>query len=47
MNRLSHKPSLGLGYPIIDQTGQVTGVVVVVLDLDWLQALTSTFQEPA
>ena len=44
MNRLSHKPSLGLGYPILDQTGQVTGVVVVVLDLDWLQALTSTFQ---
>ena len=44
VNRLSHKPSLGLGYPILDQTGQVTGVVVVVLDLDWLQALTSTFQ---
>ena len=41
---LSHKPSLGLGYPILDQGGQVTGVVVAILDLDWLQELISTFQ---
>lgn len=44
MNRLSYKASLGLGYPILDQAGQVTGVVVVILDLDWLQGLISTFQ---
>ncbi len=27
-----------------DQAGEVIAVVVVVLDLDWLQGLTSTFQ---
>jgi signal transduction histidine kinase len=44
VNRLSHKASLGLGYPILAQDGQVAGVVVVVLDLEWLQDLISTFQ---
>ena len=45
VNQVSQKPTLGQGYPILDQTGQVTGIVVVVLDLDWLQDLTSTFQD--
>ncbi len=45
VNHISHKPSLGLGYPVINQSGQVTGVVVVILDLDWLQDFISALQE--
>ncbi|HEY9073958.1 MAG TPA: cache domain-containing protein, partial [Desulfobaccales bacterium] len=34
--RISHKYSLNMSYPILDQTGQVQGVVVIGVDLNWL-----------
>ena len=43
--RISHKYSLNMSYPIPDKTGQVQGVVVIGVDLDWLggQLIRSDF----
>lgn len=44
--RLSGKASLGMGRPIIDEDGEIRGVVYVGLDLTWLNKLTEEAEFP-
>jgi len=41
IGRITGKPGLNLGYPIIDNTGKVNAVVFVALDLTWLNHITA------
>jgi signal transduction histidine kinase len=36
VGRMTGKPSINLGYPVIDPSGQLQGVVFAALDLDWV-----------
>jgi hypothetical protein len=36
IGRITGEPSINFGYPILDEAGQVQGVVFAALDLDWL-----------
>ena len=36
VGRITGKPSFNLGYPVLDASGQVQGVVFAALDLEWV-----------
>jgi signal transduction histidine kinase len=36
IGRITGKPSINFGYPVLDEAGQVQAVVFAALDLDWL-----------
>ena len=40
IGRITGKPGVNLGYPVMDDRGKVKAVVYVVLDLTWLNQLT-------
>ncbi|MDD3654778.1 MAG: cache domain-containing protein [Desulfotomaculaceae bacterium] len=46
ISRTNGKPSLYLGYPVLDKTGQVQAVLVNVLDLAWLNQLAAEVALP-
>jgi PAS domain S-box-containing protein len=39
VGRITGKPSLNFGHPVFDETGELTGVVFVALDLDWINTV--------
>jgi hypothetical protein len=41
IGRITGKPSLNFGYPLLDDAGQVTSVLFAALDLGWLNALAT------
>jgi PAS domain S-box-containing protein len=38
VGRITGRPTINLGYPVLDPSGQVQAVVFAALDLDWLNA---------
>lgn len=46
VGRITGKQSVNFGYPVIDRTGSVTGVVFVALDLDWLNGFGAAVSFP-
>jgi signal transduction histidine kinase/HAMP domain-containing protein len=49
LDPVTHKPTIGLAYPVLDEAGQLRGVVFATLDLDWFSQLELdvTVQLPA
>ncbi|HET6718787.1 MAG TPA: cache domain-containing protein, partial [Rhodocyclaceae bacterium] len=47
IGRLSGRPSLTLGLPVVDDGGRLQGVVFAAIDLSWLQALLEKLPLPA
>jgi signal transduction histidine kinase/CheY-like chemotaxis protein/HAMP domain-containing protein len=45
-SKLTGLPSLGLGYPILSETGRFVGVLSSVIDLTWLKQMTSNLPLP-
>lgn len=46
IGRFHQQPSLGFGYPIVDDSGQVEAVVIAALDLAWLNQLAAAVELP-
>jgi len=46
IGRITGRPALNFGYPILSQTGSVQAVVFAVLDLGWLNQLPAHMQLP-
>ncbi len=46
IGRVTEKPSLNFGYPILGEVGQLQAVVVAALDLSWLTHLLAEAQLP-
>ncbi len=46
IDRITGRPALNFGYPILSQTGSVQAVVFAVLDLGWLNQLPAHMQLP-
>ena len=46
IGRISKKPTVGFGYPVLNATGQVQAVVGVALDLRWLEYFVTTTDLP-
>lgn len=46
VGRVSGKPSVGVGHPIVDDAGNLEGVVWAGLDLDWLGRLAARTEMP-
>jgi PAS domain S-box-containing protein/putative nucleotidyltransferase with HDIG domain len=47
IGKLTDKPTLHLGYPVLDQVGDLRAVVMASLNLDWLQDLAAKVKLPA
>src|SRR3989304_5026318 len=47
IGRVTKKPTLNLGYPVLDEEGRVQAVVFVALDLAWLNELAAKAQLPS
>lgn len=47
IGRITGKPTINFGYPILDARGNVIGVVFVALDLNWLNQFAAEAQLPA
>src|SRR5262245_15623608 len=47
IGRITGKAAVNFGYPVLDDAGQVTAVVVVALDLDWLNDLAHEAELPS
>lgn len=39
LDPVTHKPTIGLAYPVLDEAGQLQAVVFATLDLDWFSQL--------
>ena len=46
LGRISHKYSINLAYPILDDMGQIQGVLTVGVDLNWLGSLLAKSEFP-
>ena len=46
VGRITGKAAVNFGYPVLDDAGQITAVVAVALDLDWLNELASEAELP-
>lgn len=46
IGRASGKAGLGIGYPVLDQGGQIKAVVIAALDLAWLNRIVSESDLP-
>jgi diguanylate cyclase (GGDEF)-like protein len=46
IGRITGKPAINLGYPVLDQSGEVQTVVFAALDLAWLKQLVADSQLP-
>lgn len=46
VGRLSGKPSLNVGYPILDAKGDTQGVAIVAIDLAWFNETAKSFTFP-
>src|SRR5262245_3766525 len=46
IGRITGKAAVNFGYPVLDDAGQITAVVAVALDLDWLNELASEAELP-
>lgn len=47
IGRITGKPSINIGYPVLDTAGQVQAVVFVAVDLEWMNQLATQAQLPA
>src|SRR3972149_4765958 len=47
IGRVTKKPTLNLGYPVLDEEARVQAVVFVALDLAWLNELAAKAQLPS
>src|SRR3989338_5731481 len=47
VGRISRKATLGLGYPVHDETGRLQAILYAGLDLDWLNSLAGKTQLPS
>ena len=46
IGKATNKPSVGLGYPLLDSAGNVFGVVLAPIDLDWLNRRLANLKLP-
>lgn len=46
VGRLTGLPSVGLGYPITEASGEFKGVIYATIDLAWLEELSARLQTP-
>jgi signal transduction histidine kinase len=46
IGRITGKAAINFGYPVLDDAGQIAAVVIVSLDLDWLNELASEAELP-
>jgi len=46
VGRVTGKPTLGLGYPVLDEAGEVQAVLYAGLDLGWLNKIAAKTQLP-
>jgi len=47
IGRISHRPSLNVGLPVLDDRGEVRGVLIAALDFGWLAELMDQVSLPA
>ena len=46
VGRISHKPSVNFGYPVLDDGGRLEGIVFAAIDLTWLNNLAKRVNLP-
>src|SRR6185295_11933225 len=45
--RITHKSTVNLGYPILDFSNRLAGVIFVALDLSWMRYVVTNTDLPA